>query len=79
MATPTPRPLITTAQLYEWLGVSEYWLRDRMQKDPNFPVIDIANPGAKIRNLRFDVDAVAAHLGIPAPPREAPEQHSPAA
>jgi hypothetical protein len=79
VATPTPRPLITNSQLLEWLGVSERWLRDRRKTDPDFPVIDIANPGSTRENPRYDVEAVAKHLGIPIPPREASDRHSPAA
>ena len=68
-----PRPLLTAPQLYAWLRVTENWLNDRLEKDPDFPFSDIANPGASRRNLRFDVEAVANHLGLPVPSREATE------
>jgi hypothetical protein len=65
--TRNPRQLITTAGLMEWLNVSTRWIKDHVA-DPAFPVIDLAPEGSPRRTLRFDVEAVAAHLGIPVPP-----------
>lgn len=67
--TATPRPLLKSAELLAWLGVTRRWLKDRLD-DPNFPVVDLAPDGAPRRTLRFDVEHVAAYLKIPAPPRE---------
>ncbi|MCT9092935.1 hypothetical protein N4G70_29285 [Streptomyces sp. ASQP_92] len=66
----TPTPLITKAELMAWLKVSNFWVRDRMKKDPHFVercVVDLAPDGSDRQTLRFVVDATAAHLGIPRP------------
>lgn len=66
----TPRPLLKAPELMRWLNVSEWWLRERLIEDPEFPHTDFALPKSSKRDLRFDVDAVAKHLGIPVPPLE---------
>ncbi|GAA2929313.1 hypothetical protein [Streptomyces enissocaesilis] len=65
----TPTPLLNKAQLKEWLGVSDFWVKDRLSNDPTFVeqcVIDLAPPGSERRTLRFHLAATAAYLGIPA-------------
>jgi len=81
METIAPRPLLTRKGLLKWLGVTEFWLRTRLESDPDFPVIDLAPDGAERRTLRFDTYAVARHLGIPVPPSydDAPATRQPAA
>jgi hypothetical protein len=65
-----PRPLIKTSGLMAWLDVGPDWVKAHVA-DPSFPVIDLAPAGAPRRTLRFSVEAVAAHLGIPVPPYQA--------
>lgn len=65
----TPPPLMTKADLKDWLQVSDFWIRDRMENDPEFVrlcVIDLAPEGSSKRTLRFNVRAVDAYLGISA-------------
>lgn len=64
----TPTPLITKAELKEWLQVSDFWVRDRMDNDPQFLdqcVVDLAPASSPRRTLRFHVVATANYLGIP--------------
>ncbi|MFE2485962.1 hypothetical protein ACFXGR_22230 [Streptomyces mirabilis] len=64
----TATPLLTRNQLKEWLGVSDMWVRYRLD-EPGFVdacVIDIATAGSTLRKLRFPASAVATYLGIPA-------------
>ncbi|MFJ2961237.1 hypothetical protein ACIPIC_02870 [Streptomyces collinus] len=68
--TPTQlhTPLLTKAELREWLKVSDMWIRMRVDDDPEFRtrcVIDIATPDSSRRTLRFPARAVAEYLGIP--------------
>lgn len=69
--TPTQlhSPLLTKAQLRDWLQVSDMWIRMRVDDDPEFRargcVIDIATPDSSRRTLRFPARAVAEYLGIP--------------
>jgi hypothetical protein len=70
MATSTPRPLLKAPELQRWLNVSEWWLRERLIEDPDFPHSDIALAKSSKRDLRFDVELVAKHLGLPVPPIE---------
>lgn len=66
---PTETPLLTRAELKQWLKVSDMWIRMRLDGDPRFVdacVIDIATPGSTQRKLRFPASAVADYLGIPA-------------
>jgi hypothetical protein len=69
--TPTQlhTPLLTKAELREWLKVSDMWIRMRVDDDPEFTargcVIDIATPDSSRRTLRFPARAVAEYLGIP--------------
>lgn len=66
---PLPPPLLTKAELKEWLRVSDFWVRDRLD-DPQFfaaCVVDLAPEDSPRRTLRFSVDAVATLLGIPTP------------
>ncbi|MFE3326819.1 hypothetical protein [Streptomyces sp. NPDC059176] len=68
MDQPTPTPLLTKAQLKEWLGVSDMWVRMRLDHDPEFVercVIDIATPGSTRQTLRFHYGQTAEYLGIP--------------
>lgn len=65
----TPTPLMTKAELKEWLKVSDFWVRDRLENDIAFVercVIDLAPAGSSRRTLRYHVDNIAEHLGIPA-------------
>jgi hypothetical protein len=62
-----PRPLITSAELMTWLQVGPEWIKSHTA-DPTFPAIDIGPSGAPRRTLRYSVDAIAEHLGIPVPP-----------
>jgi hypothetical protein len=70
---PTPTqlhtPLLTKAELREWLKVSDMWIRMQVDDNPEFKargcVIDIATPGSSRRTLRFPAAAVAEYLGIP--------------
>ncbi|SHL73199.1 hypothetical protein [Streptomyces yunnanensis] len=65
----TPRRLLTKAQLKEWLQVSDFWVRDRLDNDPEFVercVVDLAPQGSPRRTLRFHETATATYLGIPA-------------
>ncbi|MEU1071833.1 MULTISPECIES: hypothetical protein [unclassified Streptomyces] len=64
----TPTPLLTKAELKDWLKVSDFWVRDRMENDPVFLercVVDLAPETSDRRTLRFSVHATAEHLGIP--------------
>lgn len=70
--TPTPlrteSPLLTKAELRQWLKVSDMWVRMRLDDDPRFVelcVVDIATPDSSRRTLRFPARAVAEYLGIP--------------
>lgn len=71
--TPTPlhadSPLLTKAELRQWLKVSDMWIRMRVDDDPEFTrrgcVIDIATPDSSRRTLRFPARAIAEYLGIP--------------
>lgn len=72
LLTPTPlrteTPLLTKAELRQWLKVSDMWIRMRVDDDPEFArlcVIDIATPDSSRRTLRFPARAVAEYLGIP--------------
>ncbi|MET7429565.1 hypothetical protein ABZT16_11285 [Streptomyces flaveolus] len=62
-------PLLTKAELRDWLKVSDMWIRMRVDDDPEFKargcVIDIATPDSSRRTLRFPARAVAEYLGIP--------------
>ncbi|MGW0626499.1 hypothetical protein [Streptomyces sp. NPDC002758] len=63
----TGTPLLTKAQLRDWLQVSDMWIRMRLD-DPEFKrrcAIDIATPGSSRRTLRFPARAVAEYLGVP--------------
>ncbi|MEU4133596.1 hypothetical protein [Streptomyces wuyuanensis] len=63
----TPTPLITKAELKEWLKVSDYWVRDRMDNDPEFVaqcVVDLAPAGSSRRTIRYHVGRTANYLGI---------------
>lgn len=74
MQRPIPRALITKTELKDWLRVSDYWVRDRLENDSDFVtrcVVDLAPRGSDRRTLRWNVDATAAHLGIPLPPSAA--------
>jgi hypothetical protein len=62
-----PRPLIKSSELMDWLAVGPDWLKAHVA-EPGFPFIDLAPEGAPRRTLRFSVEAVAEHLGIPVPP-----------
>jgi len=62
-----PRPLIKSTELMEWLGVGPDWVKAHVA-EPGFPFIDLAPNGAPRKTLRFSVEAVAEHLGIPVPP-----------
>ena len=79
MENASLRPLLTQTQLLTWLGVSEFWLRDRMKNDPGFPVIDLAPKGARKRTRRYDAAAIARHLGMPEPTWIRPPQQDPQA
>ncbi|WP_326768585.1 hypothetical protein OG978_32340 [Streptomyces sp. NBC_01591] len=62
-----PTPLMTKADLKGWLQVSDFWVRDRMETDPDFVrlcVIDLAQSGSSRRTIRFNVRAVEEYLGI---------------
>lgn len=64
----TESPLLTKAELRQWLKVSDMWIRMRVDDDPEFSrrcVIDIATPGSSRRTLRFPARAVAEYLRIP--------------
>lgn len=63
----TPTPLITKAELKEWLKVSDMWVRDRLS-EPEFVdrcVIDLAPEGSSRRTIRYHVGRTAQYLGIP--------------
>ncbi|WP_037576694.1 hypothetical protein [Phaeacidiphilus oryzae] len=65
-----PWILVTRPELLAALRVSEYWLRTREEDDPEWRStveVDIANPGSSRQNLRYELNAVARHLGIPVP------------
>lgn len=65
----TPTPLITKAELKEWLKVSDFWVRDRLENDPQFVeqcVVDLAPAGSSRRTIRYHVGRTAQYLGIPA-------------
>ncbi|MFI5769596.1 hypothetical protein ACIA74_13750 [Streptomyces sp. NPDC051658] len=65
----TPTPLVTKAGLKDWLHVSDFWIRDRMENDPEFVercVVDLAPAGSSRRTIRFNVRAVEELLGISA-------------
>lgn len=71
----TPTPLMTKADLKDWLKVSDFWIRDRMDNDPEFLrrcVVDLAPAGSDRRTLRFNVPAVEDYLGISATPAPVP-------
>lgn len=64
----TETPLLTKAELKDWLKVSDMWVRMRLDDDPQFVarcVVDIATPDSSRRTLRFPARAVAEYLGIP--------------
>jgi hypothetical protein len=64
----TESPLLTKAELRQWLKVSDMWIRMRVEADDEFArrcVIDIATPDSSRRTLRFPARAVAEYLGIP--------------
>ncbi|WP_328903205.1 hypothetical protein OHR86_27790 [Streptomyces sp. NBC_00441] len=66
----TPTPLMTKAGLKDWLQVSDFWIRDRMDNDPDFVrqcVVDLAPEGSSRRTIRFNVRAVEDYLGINTP------------
>lgn len=67
---PLPRPLLlTAAELRAWLKVSTQWVKDRLD-DPKFVdrcVINLAPEDSPRRTLRFNADALAEWLSIPAP------------
>ncbi|WP_331746628.1 hypothetical protein [Streptomyces sp. NBC_00842] len=72
----TPTPLLTKAGLKDWLQVSDFWVRDRLENDPEFVrlcVVDLAPTGSSRRTLRFNVPAVEKYLGISAAPAPAPD------
>jgi hypothetical protein len=55
-APPLPAPLLTTAQLRNFLQKSPSWLEKQIATDPEFPVHYAG------RSRRFDVTEVLAHL-----------------
>ncbi|MGW1092467.1 hypothetical protein ACWD4L_41115 [Streptomyces sp. NPDC002596] len=62
-----PTPLLTKAGLKAWLQVSDFWVRDRLENDPEFVrlcMVDLAPAGSSRRTLRFNVPAVEKYLGI---------------
>ncbi|MGW2010961.1 hypothetical protein [Streptomyces nigrescens] len=66
----TPRQLLNKAQLKKWLQVSDFWVRDRLDNDPEFVdrcVVDLAPKDSPRRTLRWEVEATADYLGIPMP------------
>lgn len=66
-----PTPLLTKAGLKAWLQVSDFWVRDRLENDPEFVrlcVVDLAPAGSSRRTLRFNVPAIERLLGINAAP-----------
>jgi hypothetical protein len=66
---------MTKADLKDWLKVSDFWIRDRMDNDPEFLrrcVVDLAPAGSDRRTLRFNVPAVEDYLGISATPAPVP-------
>ena len=70
-----PTPLMTKADLKDWLQVSDFWVRDRLENDPEFVrrcVIDLAPEGSSRRTIRFNVRAVEDYLGISAASTPAP-------
>ncbi|MFD7109089.1 hypothetical protein [Streptomyces sp. SID2119] len=69
MHKPSTPTLLTKAELKEWLKVSDFWVRDRLEKDPEFVhrcVIDLAPTGSSKRTLRYHLGNTADYLGIPA-------------
>lgn len=69
MHKPTTPTLLTKAELKEWLKVSDFWVRDRLENDPEFVrrcVIDLAPTGSSKRTLRYHLDNTADYLGFPA-------------
>lgn len=62
-----PTLLMTKAELKDWLKVSDFWVRDRLENDAEFVrlcVIDLAPEGSSRRTIRFHVSRTAAYLGI---------------
>lgn len=55
-----PKPLLTSQQLREWLGISEWMLDDLIKNDPTFPIERIGR-GQRLRR-RFDEDKVRAWM-----------------
>ncbi|MFF8297681.1 hypothetical protein ACF07M_20105 [Streptomyces globisporus] len=69
MHKPTAPTLLTKAELKEWLKVSDFWVRDRLENDPEFVrrcVIDLAPAGSSKRTLRYHLGNTADYLGFPA-------------
>ena len=63
----TPTPLMTKAELKDWLKVSDFWVRDRLENDPEFVekcVVDLAPEGSTRRTIRYHVGRTAEYLGI---------------
>jgi hypothetical protein len=59
--------LLTKVQLKDWLQVSDFWVRDRMENDPEFVehcVVDLAPDGVSRRTVRFHAARTAFYLGI---------------
>ncbi|MFI1525428.1 hypothetical protein [Streptomyces griseus] len=69
MRKPSTPTLLTTPELKEWLKVSDWWVRDRLENDPEFVrrcVIDLAPAGSSQRTLRYHLGNTADYLGFPA-------------
>lgn len=68
-----PTPLMTKAELKQWLKVSDRWVKDRLAEEAFVDkcVVDIAPEGASRRTIRYDVGRTAEYLGIELQPASA--------
>ncbi|MFD1277356.1 hypothetical protein ACFQ51_52315 [Streptomyces kaempferi] len=76
----TESPLLTKAELRQWLKVSDMWIRMRVDDDPEFSrrcVIDIATPDSSREHSASRPAPSPSTSGSPStPPRSSPPPHN---